>query len=240
MSISNDDNIKKWSTVSREELENFGDGDFGRVQMLNPAIFQLLGDVKDKHILDAGCGNGYLCRMLARKGASVVGVEPGQTMYEFAVEEEEKEGLGVKYLKEDLSQFTRFQEEFDIVIANMVFMDIPDYEPAIKNCINALKNGGIFIYSLLHPCFPGFESDWQKLKKVEVTDYFTETNIEAQYGQVFFRPLQNYINLTNDYGCVTERIIEPQLSKEFAEANPKLNRSHLVPQFIVIKAKRES
>lgn len=238
MSISNDDNIKKWSTISRGELENYGNGDFGRVQMLNPAIFQLLGDVKGKKILDAGCGNGYLSRLLAKKGASVVGVEPGETMHQYAIETEEKEPLGIKYLKEDLSQLTQFKEEFDIVIANMVFMDIPDYQSAIRNCISSLKKEGIFIYSLLHPCFPGFENDWQKLKHVEVKDYFTQSSIEAKYGQVFYRPLQIYINLTNDCGCITERIIEPQLGKEFSDTNPKLNRSHFVPQFIVIKAKR--
>lgn len=103
-----------------------------------------------------------------------------------------------------------------------------------------IKKDGVLIYSLLHPCFPGFENDWQRLKRVEVKDYFTESSIEAHYGHVFFRPLQNYINLTNDNGCVTERIIEPQLSKEFATINPELDRSHFVPQFILIKARKAS
>ncbi|OGI23537.1 MAG: hypothetical protein A3E91_00760 [Candidatus Moranbacteria bacterium RIFCSPHIGHO2_12_FULL_40_10] len=216
MFITNEDNIKKWSTVPHEELDDFGDGDFSRIQMLNPAIFQLLGNVKDKKILDVGCGNGYLSRMLAKKGAIVVGVEPGDSMYQYAIKREEKEKLGIQYLKKDLSHLIQFNEEFDVVVANMVFMDIPEYQIAIKNCISSLKRGGIIIYSLLHPCFPGFEKDWQGLKHVEVEDYFTESSIEAQYGHVFYRPLQNYINLTNDYGCVTVRIIEPQLSKEFS------------------------
>lgn len=240
MRISNNDNIKKWSTVTQEELEKFGDGDFERTQMINPTIFQLLGAVTKKKLLDAGCGNGYLSRMLAMKGAEVIGVEPGETMYRFAVSTEEKDHLGITYFKEDLSQFTRFKEEFDIVVANMVFMDIPKYQSAIRNCINSLKTGGLFIYSILHPCFPGFENDWQRLKHVEVKDYFTESSVQARYGHVFFRPLQNYINLTNDYGCVTERIVEPQLNKRFAEENPTLNRSYYVPQFIVIKARKDS
>lgn len=90
MTITNDDNIKSWSTVSQVELEKFGNGDFGRTEMLNPSIFQLIGDVKDKKILDAGCGNGYLSRILAEKGARVTGVEPGESMYQFAVDKEKK------------------------------------------------------------------------------------------------------------------------------------------------------
>ena len=40
-----------------------------RLVLLNPALFQLLPDVKGKRVLDAGCGEGYLSRKLARLGA---------------------------------------------------------------------------------------------------------------------------------------------------------------------------
>lgn len=56
-SITNDQNIQEWSSVKEEIIENFGDeGDFSRQHQLNPAIFSLLGDIKDKSILDAGSG----------------------------------------------------------------------------------------------------------------------------------------------------------------------------------------
>ena len=50
-------------------------GDMNRQYIIDPVIFRLLGSVKDLSILDAGCGNGYLCRLLARKGAKMVGVD---------------------------------------------------------------------------------------------------------------------------------------------------------------------
>ena len=40
------------------------DGDSHRSVTLNPALFNLLGEVKGQAILDAGCGEGYLSRML--------------------------------------------------------------------------------------------------------------------------------------------------------------------------------
>ena len=68
--ITNAEAISQWSNAPHEVIENFGDeGDFARQYLLNPAIFALLGDVTSKKILDAGCGEGYLCRLLAKKGA---------------------------------------------------------------------------------------------------------------------------------------------------------------------------
>jgi len=39
------------------------------------AILRLVGDVKDRTVLDVGCGGGWLCEWLAFEGANVVGVD---------------------------------------------------------------------------------------------------------------------------------------------------------------------
>ncbi|MBN1170685.1 MAG: DUF1698 domain-containing protein [Micromonosporaceae bacterium] len=56
------------------------DGDLAKRHLVNPVLLRMLGEVSGRRILDAGCGNGYLSRMLARRGASVVGVEPGRSL----------------------------------------------------------------------------------------------------------------------------------------------------------------
>ena len=43
---------------------------------LLPVIRSLVGNIKDKRVLDVGCGNGFLANWLATQGAShVVGVD---------------------------------------------------------------------------------------------------------------------------------------------------------------------
>ena len=87
--ITNTDAIKAWSRAPQEIVANFGDeGDFTRRYLLNPVIFGLLGDVAGKTILDAGCGQGYLSRLLAKKGAVVTGLEPAEPWYAYAVQRE--------------------------------------------------------------------------------------------------------------------------------------------------------
>ncbi|HEV3379912.1 MAG TPA: hypothetical protein VG142_02825 [Trebonia sp.] len=41
------------------------EGDFVKQHLINPVVLRMLGDVRGRRILDAGCGHGYFSRMLA-------------------------------------------------------------------------------------------------------------------------------------------------------------------------------
>jgi len=234
--ITNAEAIKAWSKFPQELLEQFGDeGDFARQHLLNPALFTFLGDVKGKTILDAGCGQGYLARLLARKGAIVTGVEPADNSYLYASQREQAERLGITYIQADLSSLDTFQGIFDHVIANMVFMDIPDYQAAIHNCIASLKSGGRLIFSILHPCFEEPGSEWLKKGYVEVREYFQERALDQNISHFFHRPLSAYINLVIQEGCNIQSMIEPQLDAEVAQRYSNDRDVH-VPSFLVIEA----
>ena len=57
--LTNADIINAYANVPQHVIEGFGDeGDLTRQYLLNPALFELLGDVRDTLILDAGCGQG--------------------------------------------------------------------------------------------------------------------------------------------------------------------------------------
>ena len=188
--VTNADVINAWANAPQEAAEDFGDeGDFTRKYLLNSALFALLGDIKGKTILDAGCGQGYLSRLLARKEARVTGIEPAEVWYAYALRREQMEPLGITYLQADLSTWTGPSNAFDYVIANMVFMDIPDFLPALRNCLRTLKHHGTLIFSILHPCFEETGSAWKRKGYVEIRDYFQERAIPQGYGHFIHRPL---------------------------------------------------
>lgn len=244
MTITNQQNIDAWSAFGDEQIAAFGDeGDASRRYVLNPVLFELLGDVRGKQILDAGCGTGYLCRMLAQRGARVTGVEPAATMFNYAVARENADPQGVTHAQQDLSELSGYNNSFDIVVCNMVLMDIPDYHLAIRNCIAALKSGGQFVFSLLHPCFDeidnaDFEQGYRVKGYIRVQEYFDEFAIKQTYGVAIHRPLSAYINFVIDNGCMIQRIIEPMLSPEGLVALGANNRNMHVPNFIVISASK--
>ena len=243
--INNDDNIQAWSAYSREMIEAIGDeGDAARRYILNPVLFALVGDIAGRTILDAGCGTGYLCRLFAKQGAQVTGVEPAASLFAYAVEREQTERLGIDYIQEDLSVLTLDHMAFDIVVANMVFMDIPDYQSAIQHCINVLKPGGHFIFSLLHPCFdevnrPDFEKGYRTKGYIRVDEYLREFMVQQIVGYYIHRPLSAYLNLVIDAGCTIRQVIEPTLTPEGIAVLGEQNRNRHIPNFIVISARKE-
>lgn len=237
--ITNEDAINSWSQAPIEVIERFGDeGDFTRQYLLNQAIFACLGHVAGKCILDAGCGQGYLCRLLARKGAIVTGVEPAASFYHYATERERQEQLGITYIQADLSTLPVQQDMFDCVVANMVFMDIPDYQAAMYNCIAALKHRGIFVLSLVHPCFEESGSEWDRKGYVAVREYLRDFAVQQNYSYLFHRPLSAYINFLIQEGCTLRAMIEPRLDESVAQQDARLDRYVHVPGYVVIHAAR--
>lgn len=227
--------IAEWAAAT-DHLDDFGEeGDFTRQHLLNPAIFALLGPVDGRTILDAGCGQGYLCRLLARRGAWVTGVEPAAPWYQAAVERERREPLGITYLQADLSTL-EVSGRFNAVIANMVLMDIPAYEAAIQCCAGALAPGGDFIFSLSHPCFEEPSTAWAGKGHVAVSEYLAEYTIQQTFSPRFHRPLSHYLNCVIDAGCALRRIVEPALDEGWARLGPAYERNVHVPTVILVHA----
>ena len=86
-----DDASESWVDFVRNGKDDFRD------EMNNPAMFEILGDIQGKKVLDLGCGEGYNTRIMAKKGAKVVGVDFSEKMIDFAVQHEEEEKLGIEY-----------------------------------------------------------------------------------------------------------------------------------------------
>jgi 2-polyprenyl-3-methyl-5-hydroxy-6-metoxy-1,4-benzoquinol methylase len=234
--ITNAEAIADWAKIPYELITGFGDeGDLVRKHLLNPALFGLLGDVRDRRVLDAGCGQGYLSRMLAARGALVTGVEPSDGFFSYARQREQQEQRGIAYIQADLSIWAAPSDHFDCVIANMVLMDIPEYEQALTTCAHALKPGGQLIYSILHPCFEEPGSVWKSQGYVAVRDYFQERAVKQTYGYYIHRTLSTYLNAVIQAGCIIQQVIEPQLEPDVA-AQHDAERYSLVPGYIIIAA----
>lgn len=229
MNQTNQSIIDEWSKFSEEDLLKFGDeGDNARKTLIDPILFKLAGEVNKKSILDAGCGNGYLARKLARLGANVTGLEPALSLFEYCKMREAEERLDIEYLQQDISSID-IANTYDIVFLVNVLMDIPDRLPALIGCVESLKPGGVIIISLLHPCFPGFETDWQEQGFVKVSEYFNTMPTKQKYGYIFNWPISEYINALIQAGCAIERVEEP------IARDSQLRSAH-VPQFLIIKA----
>jgi 2-polyprenyl-3-methyl-5-hydroxy-6-metoxy-1,4-benzoquinol methylase len=238
---TNEAAIATWGETPREFLASLDpDGGFAKRHLLNPAIFRLLGDISNKRILDAGCGQGYLSRLMAERGADVVGIEPATALFDYAVEREEQLRHGISYVPADLAEMPDLGV-FDVVIASMVFSAIPDWRPAMKACVDALRAGGHFIFTLNHPCFETLAASWAEHGFLKVDRYLGEYEIAGPHGTDFHRPLSAYLNELSSLGCVLEELVEPALASDAlrdGESGAGAEGYVDLPNFVVIASRR--
>jgi 2-polyprenyl-3-methyl-5-hydroxy-6-metoxy-1,4-benzoquinol methylase len=89
-------------------------------------FLQIVGEVSGLTVLDAGCGEGYLSRILMHRGAYVTGIDISPRLDEMA---RAKDPAGnITYQVADLSQpLTAYQDHFDLIASFFVLNDVPDY-----------------------------------------------------------------------------------------------------------------
>lgn len=114
-------------------------------------FMELIGDVRDKQVLDLACGEGFYSRRLKQAGAArVVGVDISGEMIGLAREQEAAEPLGIDYRHADVLDLdaTAGLGTFDVVVAGYLLHYAPDESALARMCANIfahLPPGGRFI-----------------------------------------------------------------------------------------------
>lgn len=244
---TNDAAIEQWnSTATREAMQATAqDGDFAKKHLVNPTLLRLLGDVRGKRVLDAGCGAGYFSRKLAAAGAQVVGVEPTEAMCSFAREKEAELNQGVEYVQTDLTKLPEpagalTAGSFDAVVCSMVLMAIPDWRPAMRACVELLKPGGLAVFGILHPAFEQLLGSWREHGEYRVRHYLEEYDIVGPAATDFHRPLSAYLNTLSELGCrlreVAEPGLDPDVAASVAATSPSVAGYVSLPNFLIMSA----
>lgn len=115
-----------------------------------PDLLALLGDIEGRLILDAGCGDGYLARALAARGARVVGMDMGPRLIETA---RHRDPTGtIEYRVANLtSPIPDSINRFDAIASNLVLNDVEDYRGFAAALAAMLKPGGRMVHALNNP-----------------------------------------------------------------------------------------
>lgn len=235
--------IRQWETIPQSVIESHDpDGDFSKKHMLNPTILEMLGDVTNSRVLDAGSGQGYLSRLLARRGAIVTSVEPAESMYAHALRMEQKLQQGITLIRQDLTR-ADLPTGFDAVVASMVLLSIPNWRDAFGACVAALRPAGRLVFSLEHPLVAAACNNLRNDGQAVVRDYLTERPVARDVATDFHRKLSDYMNAIGEYGLAFERMAEPGLAEAEARSPDAPHGADVftrIPNFIVISAIKAS
>jgi SAM-dependent methyltransferase len=205
------------------------------------ALLELLPDPAGLRVLDVACGEGRLARELARRGGNVVGVDLSFAQLERARATETEEPLGIRYMEADASSRGLLGDDlFDLVTCHFGLSDIDDLTGAVANVARLSKPGAPFLFSIVHPCFPGWGDDapssWPPGES-----YFSErwwrarnTGLRGKVGSTH-RMLSTYLNTLIENGFAIERVLEPRPDPDWVQRkNPS---DDLVPVFLVVRSR---
>lgn len=239
--------IKRWDR-SAELCAGYSSeyGDINKEVLLTPLILEMLGQVAGRRVLDAGCGEGFLSRLLARRGASVMAVDYSRKLLEIARERTTAD-LQIDYLHANLERLDMLDDEaFEAVVSCVVVQAIPDYRAAVGEMCRVLGPGGMCILAIPHPCFSS-DGSWVKDAEGEklywkIDNYFYERAFEiplvpgSDHNPIdFHRTLTSYYRTILDAGFVVKDLVEPYPSPEAIEKYPQFIDDLRMSHFLVFE-----
>lgn len=174
-------------------------------------------DIKNKNVLDAGCGNGEHTHILSQRGGHVVGCDGSVEMLKLAKFKYQSYRFDHVNL---LNRIPYQNNEFDIVLCNLVLMDIDPVDNAISEFYRILKNDGTFFFSIVHPAF--YQAVWERNEEgvalsKKVSGYITPKAVQQTFwGNTmhYHRPISYYFNKISDAGFSLKNMFEPKVYEE--------------------------
>lgn len=244
------DQVKRlWDKKANEwEIQVGKHGDNNRRLNSDPVLWKMLGPVKGRKVLDAGCGTGYLSLKLAAKGAKALGVDHSSEMIKLArariVRGNGSAEFGVSYL-EKLKGVKA--GSFDLAVSNYVLMDVKGLEGALGQVYRALRPGGIFVCIILHPCF---DHGMARLKEGGASytwkqPYFERHEYWETWGHFrspfvsFHRSLSDYWRAFHKAGFTVEDFQEPVVAAGNRKGDKEtIRRLRWTPFSVAFKLKK--
>jgi SAM-dependent methyltransferase len=211
-----DRNAEFWTRIIRERLDPF------RSQLTDTEVLRAIGPCRGTAILDAGCGEGYMSRALAKKGANVVGLDRSARLVRAAVENPGDTNRQPVFALGDLAALPLPDATFDVVLCNHTVNDLRSLRRPFLEFARVLKPEGRLVVLMLHPCFYGGRDEQGNRAEVPVERYFSLRRLEQRFSVsgltspmatvVWVRPLESYFALLADADFCVSMLREPHPS----------------------------
>jgi 2-polyprenyl-3-methyl-5-hydroxy-6-metoxy-1,4-benzoquinol methylase len=240
-----DTNAEFWVQIIRDQRDRYREG------LTDQAVLSAIGDTHGLAVLDAGCGEGYISRILAEKGAKVTGIDFSAELIKAAKTHELSAELPVTFDVGSVNSLPYDPGTFDLVLCNHLLNDLADPAQAIREFARVLTGDGRIIILMLHPCFYNKHAERdQPGNNLLTAAYFQARSITQNFevdglqspapNTTWLHPLEFYTTTLQEAGFAITSLTEPHPSEQLLRSDDWWRTSFTRPLFILMVAQRWS
>ena len=231
---------KYWNTAASEYHSGRTKG---RKYIVDPALFEVIGEVSDKRILDVACGTGAIIIPLAQIGAKCVGIDYSKDLIQLAREDATSKGLDIDYRVMDATEVQKLESKFDLVIVALLFPHLPqlkDIAQTIASISKVLEDTGRLIIAEPHPSFDYYMKnrmaygDFQYFSSGLPYEFQMDIGEHSLKSEAYHWTLENYSQALFDSGFLIRRIVEPRPLPESRDVSTEWYKEKIkYPTYII-------
>ena len=181
-----------YATAYAQFIAEREQADLARDPILS-GMLALLGDLAGQTVLDAACGEGFLSRLLAARGARVIGIDLSPRLIHQARAKNPTDAI--EYRVGDLSQpLPQLAAHFDRIGSHLALNDVRDHRGFATTLAAVAKPGARVVLA--------FNNPYSLVVRGHITDYFENGAIGVYRGlsargiqaHYYHRTLEEYLD----------------------------------------------
>lgn len=205
------------------------------------AIKSILPDLKNKRIIDLGCGTGRFSFLFeSMNPKNIVGIDLSEKMIEIGLNNAKTNNSVVKFVHSNIENLSKIEtESIDFVFSSTTLHYIKDLDNIMKQINRILVLGGTCIFSVIHPvysaCYPILHKDRDLPDDDEWTIRYLDdrdrgyvqpwieynSNVDNFLSFSYHHTMSDYINSMIRAGFQFKELLEPFPPNSWRENNPK-------------------
>ncbi|MFC5178858.1 class I SAM-dependent methyltransferase [Nocardioides taihuensis] len=211
-----------WDRYADEYQSTHGEflGDIGFVwgpEGLTEEEAGVLGDVRDRDVLEVGSGAGQCSRWVRTQGGRAVGLDLSHRQLQHSRRIDLETGVVVPSVRGTATALPFADGSFDVVFSSFGALQfVSDLDRAVAETARVLRPGGRYAFSITHPTrwmfpdHPGEEgltatqSYWDRRPYVEIDDASGEVSYVEHH-----RTLGDWVRVLADHGFTITDLLEP-------------------------------
>jgi SAM-dependent methyltransferase len=243
-------NRRAWDTLVRENqrfTRPAPDEDFLDPLRKVDEIGWLGGDVRGQNVLCLASGGGKHGALYAAAGARVTIVDISPAMLELDRRVAEERKLELRTVEASMDHLPMFADgEFDLVVHPVSTCYVPNVKPVYEEVARVLRSAGLYISQHKQPASLQAEIVPSPRGYEIIEPYFLSGPLPPVTGSQhreegtleFLHRWEQLLGLMCRAGFVIEDLAEPKHARPEAAAGTFGHRSHFVPPYVRVKARR--